>query len=289
MPNPIISHKYTADPTVIVYKDCVYLYTGHDEAPAGAGEYVMNEWLCFSSEDLVEWSDHGALLKPTDFTWGKSNAYASKVIERGGKFYWYVALTPFNSLHKAIGVAVADHPVGPFRDARGSALVSNQFELVAGSDNFDPTVLLDDDGQAYIFWGKNVCYYAKLKNNLIELDSDVKQIELPKFVEGANIHKRNGWYYLSYGYGFPEKVGYAMSKDINGHWEFKGILNEIALNCETNRPAIINFKGQAYFFYHNGALKDGGSHRRSVCIEHLFYNADETMKRIRMTPEGVRL
>lgn len=285
--NPIIRHKFTADPTVIVYDDTVYLYTGHDEAPPGTNQYLMKEWLCFSSRDMKAWIDHGSLLKPTDFSWGKSNAYASKVVERDGKFYWYVALTPSATDTKAIAVAVADSPLGPFRDARGSALISNQFQLQPGSDNFDPTVLLDTDGQAYIFWGKNVCYYARLKDNLVEVERAIKAIALPEFMEGAHIHKRNGWYYLSYGYGFPEKVGYAMSRTIHGPWEFKGILNEVAGNCETNRPAIIDFKGRSYFFYHNGVLKDGGSHRRSVCIDRLYYNDDGTMKRVAMTSEGV--
>ena len=287
--NPIIRHKYTADPTVVVHNDTIYLYAGHDEAPPGTHQYVMNEWLCFSSRDLVNWTDHSALLRPTDFSWGKSNAYASKVVERDGKFYWYVALTPANASYKTIGVARAETPTGPFRDVRGSALITNQFNMLPGSDNFDPTVLLDDDGSAYIFWGKKVCYYARLKNNLIELDDEIKVVNIPGFIEGAHIHKRHGWYYLSYGYGFPEKVGYAMSRNIHGPWEFKGILNEIAGNCETNRPAIVDFKGKSYFFYHNGGLPEGGSHRRSVCIDYLYYNPDSTMKRVVMTSEGVAL
>jgi beta-xylosidase len=286
--NPIIGHRYTADPTVIVYRDTVYLYTGHDEAPAGTHQYVMKEWLCFSSTDLATWVDHGALLRPTDFRWGKSNAYASKVIERDGKFYWYVALTPADGSSKAIGVAVAETPTGPFRDASGRPLISNQFDMKPGSDNFDPTVLLDDDGRAYIFWGKNVCYYAKLKDNLIEVDGEIKAVDIPQFAEGAHIHKRDGWYYLSYGCGFPEKVGYAMSRSVHGPWHFNGILNELAGNCETNRPAIVDFKGKSYFFYHNGGLPEGGSHRRSVCIDYLHYNADGTMKRVVMTSEGVQ-
>jgi hypothetical protein len=64
-------------------------------------------------------------------------------------------------------------------------------------------------------------------------------------------------------------------------------LNELAGNCETNRPAIIEFKGKDYFFYHNGALKDGGSHRRSVCVDYLHYNPDGTIKRVIMTSEGI--
>jgi beta-xylosidase len=285
--NPIIKHVFTADPTVIVYHDTLYLYTGHDEAPPGTYEYRMNEWLCFSSEDLIHWNDHSALLKPRDFSWGKSNAYASSVVTRNGKFYWYVAITPASNSGKAIGVAVASTPIGLFTDGRGSALITNDFNMVQGSDNFDPSVLVDDDDQAYIFWGKNTCYYAKLKDNMIELDSEIKTIDLPDFMEGAHIHKRDGWYYLSYGYGFPEKVAYAMSRSIHGPWEFKGILNELAGNCETNRPAITLFKGKWYFFYHTGGLKDGGSHRRSVCVDYLYYNPDGTMRRVMMTSEGV--
>jgi beta-xylosidase len=287
MANPIIAHKFTADPTVILSDGTVYLYTGHDEAPIDAHSYVMNEWLCFSSTNLVDWKDHGALLKPTDFKWGVSNAYASKVVEYDGRFYWFVALTPANSKGKAIGVAVADSPLGPFRDARGSALIDDRFGLVPGSDNFDPTVLIDDDGSAYIFWGKNVCYYAKLKDNIIELDGEIRPLNLPQFMEGAHVHKRNGWYYLSYGYGFPERVGYAMSRSIHGPWEFKGILNEIAGNCETNRPAILDIGSRTYFFYHNGGLKNGGSHRRSICIDHLVYRDDDTINRVIMTSEGI--
>lgn len=285
--NPIIRHKFTADPTVIAYNDTVYLYTGHDEAPPNTYGYVMNEWLCFSSKDMVYWTEHPVPLKAKDFTWAKGGAYASKVIERNGKFYWYVAVTHATIPGKAIGVAVADSPAGPFSDARNSALITKDKRILPNSDNYDPTVVIDEDGQAYIFWGKNICYYAKLKENMIELKGEISMVALPQFMEGAHIHKRDGWYYLSYGYGFPEKVAYAMSRNIYGPWEFKGILNEIAGNCETNRPAILDFKEKSYFFYHNGGLKDGGSHRRSVCIDNLYYHSDGTMQRVIMTSEGV--
>lgn len=287
--NPIIKHKFTTDPTALVYDNTVYLYTGHDESPVGVEDYVMNDWLCFSSTDMLNWMEHPVPLKAADFPWAKGDAYASKVIERNGKFYWYAAVTQATSTGKAIGVAVADNPTGPFRDAKGSALITSDMTASAvKKDDIDPTVLIDDDGQAYIFWGKAQCYFAKLKANMIELDREIKPVELPDFAEGAHIHKRDGWYYLSYGYQTPEKVAYAMSRNIEGHWEFKGILNEIAGNCETNRAAIIEFRGKPYFFYHNGALKDGGSHRRSVCVDYLYYNSDGTMKRIIMTSEGVQ-
>ncbi len=287
--NPIIRHKYSSDPTALVYDDTVYLFTGHDEAPADTENYVMNDWLCFSSRNMVDWTEHLYPLKATDFNWVKGDAYASKIIQRRNKFYWFVAVTPVAGTGKAIGVAFSENPTGPFRDARGTALITH--DMLPPTDNekanLDPTVLIDDDGQAHIFWGNGTCYHARLKENMIELDGPITIVDLPGFEEGAHIHKRNDWYYLSYGYGMPEKVAYAMSRNINGPWEFKGILNEIAGNCETNRPCIIDFKGKSYFIYHNGALKQGGSHRRSVCVDYLFYNEDDSIKRVIMTSEGV--
>ena len=289
--NPIIRHKFTADPTVIEYGGSVFLFTGHDEPPKGVDDYVMKDWLCFSSNDLVRWQEHASPLAATDFAWARGDAYASKVVHYNGRFYWFVAVSHASIPGKAVGVAVADHPAGPYSDAIRAALITQEMVPDKHIDkvNLDPTVLIDDDGTPYIFWGNSVCYFARLKPDLTGLDSSISTVPLPGFSEGAHIHKRNGWYYLSYGYGFPEKVAYAMSRRIEGPWVFKGILNEIAGNCQTNRPAILEFKGQSYFFYHNGALPDGGSHRRSVCIDRLYYNDDDTMRRIVMTSEGVSL
>lgn len=289
--NPIINNVFTADPTVLAWNDTIYLYTGHDEAPYPEERYVMKDWLCFSSKDLGTWTKGPHRLKATDFLWAKGDAYASKAIQYKGKFYWYVSVTHSTIEGKAIGVAVADNPLGPFTDARGSALITGDDVHTVDStgQNFDPTVLVDDDGVAYLIWGKGVCYYAQLGEDMISLKSAVRKISLPGFMEGAHLHKRREWYYLSYGYGSPEKVGYAMSRNIHGPWEFKGILNELAGNCETNRPAILHFKGKDYFFYHNGGLKHGGSHRRSVCLDYLYYNDDGSMKRVVMTSEGITL
>ncbi|WP_205514614.1 glycoside hydrolase family 43 protein [Longitalea arenae] len=287
--NPVIRHKYTADPAAIEYNGTVYMYTGHDEPPDGVENYVMKDWLCFSSKDMVHWEEHPVPLKATDFAWSKGGAYASQVIHRNGKFYWYVAVSHGSIPGKAIGVAVADKPEGPFTDALGKALITNETIGVPGENknNLDPTVMIDDDGQAYLFWGNSQYYYVKLKENMIELDGPIQKVDLPKFEEGAWIYKRNGWYYLLYGYDFPEKVAYAMSRNIGGPWVFQGIINEIAGNCKTNSPAILDYKGKTYFIYHNGGLPAGGSHRRSVCIDYMYFNVDGTIKKIIMTSEGV--
>ena len=289
--NPIIRNKYTADPAALVHNGTVYLYAGHDEAPAPEQRYVMHEWLCYSSTDMVTWTEHPSPLNVKAFAWAKDDAWASQVIARNGKFYWYAAVEHGTVTGKSIGVAVSDSPTGPFKDARGTALVTNDITTAVKIfwDDIDPTVTIDKTGQAYLFWGNSACYYAKLKPNMTELEGPIQTIKLPAFTEAPWVHQHNGWYYLSYATGFPEKIAYAMSRSLEGPWVYKGILNELAGNSNTNHQAIIDFKGKSYFVYHNGGVNtDGGSFRRSVCADNLFYNKDGTMKRVVMTSEGVQ-
>nr|WP_321410986.1 glycoside hydrolase family 43 protein [uncultured Carboxylicivirga sp.] len=296
--NPIITHKYTADPATLVYNDTVYLYAGHDEAPAGHNGYVLNEWLIFKSTDLKNWEEHPVPFRVNEFEWAAGSAWAAQTIEKDGKFYWFVTAYHGPTNGFAIGVAVADSPTGPFVDAIGAPLVTTDmtpapFKIDDGKrdmnwDDIDPTVFTDEDGQTYIFWGNSSLKWAKLKDNLIELDGDINYLEVPHFVEAPWVHKKGDWYYLTYSYKFPEKTAYAMSKSITGPWEFKGIINEVAGNCNTNHQAILEYKGKDYFVYHNGSIPtDGGSFRRSVCIDNLYYNPDGTIKKIIMTSEGV--
>ncbi|WP_345785676.1 glycoside hydrolase family 43 protein [Pelagicoccus sp. SDUM812003] len=289
--NPIITHKYTADPAAIVHDDTVYLYVGHDEdEPGGVEFYVLNEWLVFSSTDMVNWKEEGVALNAKDFKWAKGDAWASQVIERDGKFYFYSTVEHATIPGKAIGVAVSDSPTGPFVDAKGEALITNDMttDRPISWDDIDPTVWIEEDGQAYLFWGNQSCKWVKLKDNMTEIEGEIHILDLPKFTEAPWIHKKGDWYYLSYAAEFPEKIAYAMSRSIEGPWEYKGILNELAGNSNTNHQAIIEYKGKDYFFYHNGGADvHGGSFRRSVCIDYLHYNEDGTLKRVVMTTEGV--
>lgn len=298
--NPIITEKYTADPAALVYNDTVYLYAGHDQAANDFNFYDLREWLVYSSADMVNWKEHPVPLAVKDFEWASHNAWAAHVIEKDDKFYWYVTVFHDSIPGFSVGVAVADRPEGPFKDALGHALITNDmtkapFQIGDSSnmrdmdwDDIDPAAFTDDDGQVYIFWGNTTCHYAKLNDNMVELDGPIDTIGLPKFTEAPWVHKKGDWYYLSYAYGFPEKTAYAMSKSIRGPWEFKGILNEIAGNSNTNHQSIIEYKGKSYFIYHNGGINPhGGSFRRSVCIDYLYYNPDGTLKRVLMTTEGV--
>lgn len=296
--NPIITDVFTADPAPLVHGDTVYLYCGQDEARKDADGYRMNRWLCFSSKDMKTWKSEGSPLSPTNFLWAVGDAWASQVIERNGKFYWYAAVTHDKSHPgKAIGVAVADSPAGPFRDARGSALVVNEMTTATkiSWDDIDPTVWIDDDKQAWLFWGNKKCYYARLKSNMTELDGPISVVpddQAKDFEEAPWIHKRGNLYYLSYATGFPEKIAYATASKITGPWTYRGLLAEVAGNSTTIHQGIINFKGADYFFYHNGSLQRpnfGGSNRRSVCVDYLYYNPDGTMKRVVQTTEGLDL
>lgn len=287
--NPLFKHKYTADPAALVHEGKFYIYAGQDTGDGNG--YNMPNWCVFGTEDMETWYEYPTPLKANTFSWTSGNsAWASQVIERAGKFYWYVS-AEHRTGGKAIGVAVSDSPTGPFVDARGTALVTNNMTTAwtgISWDDIDPTVWIDEDGQAYLFWGNTQCYYAKLKSNMTELDSEIKPIFLPNFTEAPWIHKRGDWYYLSYAYQWPEKTAYAMSKSIEGPWEFKGILNELSGNSNTNHHGIVEFKGDWYFVYHNGGVSPGGgSYLRSVCLDYLYYNEDGTIKRIQMTTEGV--
>lgn len=285
--NPIITHYFTADPAAIVEKDTLWLFAGHDFA-GNQSKYVMKDWLTFSTTNMKDWTEYPVSLKITDFPWAKSgDAFAGHVTPRNGKYYWYISTN-----WSGIGVAVADRPEGPYKDALGKPLLTNKdcFNSTHSWACIDPAVFIDDDGQAWIFWGNRECYYAKLKENMIEIDGEIKQIEFDglSFTEAPWVHKHNGWYYLTYATGFPEKLAYAMSRNVNGPWEYKGLLNEIAGNSNTNHQAIVDFKGRPYFIYHNGGLQDGGSsYSRSICIDELHYNPDGSIKRIQMTTEGV--
>lgn len=295
--NPLFDDVFTADPAALVQGDTVYLYTGHDEAPNNDVFFEMHDWLVFSSQDMVNWQAHGPIMKATDFTWAKGDAWAAHMVEKNGKYYFYTTVR-----HKddkpgfAIGVASSDSPTGPFTDALGKALVTDDMTKHTPNDwdDIDPAIFIEENGDAYMFFGNLVPKYVKLKDNMIELDGEIKVIDLPKYTEASWVHKKDGYYYLSYACEFPEKICYAMSDSIHGPWQYKGILNEIAGNSETNHQSIISFKGKDYFIYHTGAIPpkkgqpSGGRFRRSVAVDALHYNPDGTLQRVIMSTEGIQ-
>ena len=166
--NPFVTYKYLGDPAALVDGGKVYIYAGHDECPDHQNRYVMNEWCILSTSDMKTFTEHAYTLKATDFPWARGEAWAGQVIKRGDKYYWFVTAEHKSIRGKAIGVAVADSPEGPFIP-QPEALITNDMTTKytpIGWEDIDPTVMVDDDGQAYIFWGNTQLYYARLKENM---------------------------------------------------------------------------------------------------------------------------
>ncbi len=300
--NPIVQTKYTTDPAPMVHNDTLYVYTGHDEK--GADFFWMQEWRIYSTTDMVNWTDHGSPLAIEDFSWGDDRAWAPQCIERNGKFYFYVPLHSKLSGTMAIGVAVGDSPTGPFKDALGKPLADGSWDYI------DPTVFIDDDGQAYLFWGNPRIYYVKLNEDMISFDGEVQSIEqtvegfgapdMKKrekgvkykdcYTEGPWFFKRDGKYYLMYAAGgVPEHIAYSMSDKPEGPWKYMGEIMPLQdTGSFTNHAGVANYKGNDYFFYHTGKLPGGGGFGRSVAVEQFKFNPDGTFPIINATDEGVK-
>lgn len=274
---PLIQTKYTADPAPYVHGDTVYLYTTHDEDDAEG--FKMLDWLLYTSTDMVNWQDRGAVASLKDFKWYKGNngAWAECVVERNGKWYMYC---PIHG--NGIGVLVADSPFGPFKDPLGKPLVWQKEHWY----DIDPSVFIDDDGQAYMYWGNPNVYYVKLNEDMVSYSGDIVQLpHIEDYQEGPWFYKRDGRYYLAFASTCcPEGIGYAMSSSPTGPWEYKGHIMDHTPRTRGNHPGIIDYKGRSYCFGLNYDLlrleTSRHAERRSVSAAEMEYNADGTIKEL---------
>ncbi|GAA4965767.1 glycoside hydrolase family 43 protein [Actinoplanes utahensis] len=290
--NPIVQTIYTADPAPMVHNGRVYLYTGHDEDDSTY--FTMREWRVYSSADMVNWTDHGSPMSLATFSWASADAWAGHVVARNGKFYWYVPVKNRSTGRMAIGVGVATSPTGPFTDALGRPLAEN--------GEIDPHVLVDDDGQAYLYWGNPNLWYVRLNPDMISYSGGVNRIPLTTagfgartgdpnrptlYEEGPWVYKRNGLYYNVFAARCcSEFIGYSTAPTPTGPWTYRGTVMPTQGGSFTNHAGVIDFNGGSYFFYHNGALPGGGGFTRSVAVEKFTYNADGTLPTITMTSAG---
>ena len=302
--NPVISAVYTPDPAPYVHGDTLYLFVDHDEDDATY--FKMKDWLVFSTEDMVNWTYLGAQVSTATFEWAAQGdrAWASQAVERNGKWYWYLCCN--TSDHKdALAVAVADSPTGPWKDAIGGP-------LAVGFGFIDPTVLIDDDGQAYLFWGNKGLWYGKLSDDMCSFVDGYSEVPgyrdpasfgelqlkmnwqkgkdewMTQYEEGPWVSKRNGTYYIVYpAGGVPEYMAYSTAPGIDGPWTFRGRIMDEAVNSFTIHGGNVNFKGKDYMFYHNGILPNGGGFHRSTAVEEFKFNEDGSIPFIPFTIEGV--
>ncbi len=267
--NPIISTMFTPDPAPFVYGDKVYLFTDHDEDGRNA-DFNMKDWLLFSTEDMVNWTYLGTQVTTATFSWARQGqrAWASQGVERDGKWYWYVCCNIATG-GDALAVAVADDPQGPWRDAIGKPLAE-------GFGFIDPTVFIDDDGRAYLFWGNKGLWYGELNDDMVSFKDGWKEVPgyrdpksfgelqskmnwargrnemMTQFEEGPWLMKRNGIYYLSYpAGGVPEHMAYSTAPTVHGPWTYRGRIMDEAENSFTIHGGNITFKGRDFMFYHN--------------------------------------
>ena len=213
--NPIVTNIFTADPSVVVDNGRLYMYTGRDEAPQDVPGYRMNEWRVFSTCDMKHWVDHGVPANLKTFAWATSDAFAVDVVKRDGKFYLYAPVKHATVPGVSIGVAVSDSPTGPFKDARGSALITNDMtkETPNDWDDIDPAVFIDDDGQAYLHYGSfGRMVAAKLNDDMISINGKMRETTPQGFFEGPFLTKRSGTYYEIYSAGSnPATIDYSTS------------------------------------------------------------------------------
>ena len=311
--NPVMTQRFGADPYALVYDGRVYLYmTGDDPMYDADGKLKENNYSniytinVISSADLVNWTDHGSVYAASDkgqATWGANSwapAAAYKNIDGKDKFFLY-----FANNGNGIAVLEGDTPYGPFTDPINGPLISRQTPTCAEvAWLFDPAVLMDDDGNAYIYFGGGVpkpemasnpgtARVAKLGADMISLDGDPIPIENVKYLfEDSGINKINGTYYYSYCSNFsmtPEAVkelGYEngeivtmKSDDPMGPFE---PANPVLKNPGfffgkggNNHHCMFEFNGTYYIAYHARILEenmgmDGGY--RSTNIDYIKFN-----------------
>lgn len=291
--NPIIRDQFTADPTARVFEGKLYVYPSHD-IPSPIDR--LKEWFCmadyhvFSSENLTDWTDHGVILSQENVPWVAPESYsmwAPDCVYKNGKYYFYFPSTPKGEGMRGfnIGVAVADKPYGPF---------TPQASPIKGVMGIDPCVLVDEDGQAYIYWSGRGMSVAKLKENMLELATEPVQIAgLPEgFKEGPFAFERNGKYYFTFPWvkDKTETLAYAMGDSPMGPFEFKGIImDESPVGCWTNHHSLVEYKGQWYLFYHHNDYSPEFDKNRSIRADSLFFNPDGTIQKVIPTLRGVGL
>jgi len=293
---------YTADPAPMVYGDTLYLFTTHDEDIIKNDFYTMENWYLFSTKDMENWENHGQILSLDDIEWADDRAWAPQCVERNGKFYFFYPAHVIDG-GMAIGVAIADNVLGPYKDIGHPLVYENDW------NDFDPTVFIDDDGKAYLYFGNPELRYVVLNEDMVSYDEEIGVVKVPmtiesfgkgghdeanddptgtSYAEGPWFYKRNGTYYLSFA-AFregqtDESIGYATSDSPTGPWKYGGTVMDEKGGIFTNHPGIIDFKGKSYLFYHTGELPGGSLFHRSVCVKEFKYAEDGSINTISKCP-----
>jgi len=292
--NPLITGQFSADPTARVFNGKIYVYPSHDiptptEKPGRKDWFCMEDYHVFSSSNLSDWTDHGVIVTQKQVPWVDGASYsmwAPDCVEKDGKYYFYfpanLAKDSTNRGGFGVGVGISDHPEGPF------VFQPKPMKNVHG---IDPCVLIDKDGQAYIYWVQGGLSVAKLKPNMLELDSEPKSITgLPNgFKEGPFAFERNGKYYFTYPLvqNKTEQLAYSIGDSPMGPFTFGGIIMDESPTCWTNHQSIVQYKNQWYLFYHHNDYSPNFDKNRSICADSLFFASDGSIRKVIPTLRGI--
>ena len=321
--NPLISQYFGADPGVMEYNGRVYIYMTDDHLLYSNGQVTketystINRLRCISSDDLVNWTDHGlinaagqnGIAKWAGNSWAPTAAH--KKINGKEKFFLY-----FANNANGIGVLTSDSPTGPWSDPNGHAMIDRKTANCTDVPwVFDPAVLVDDDGKGYLYFGGGTegkpsdhpksSRCVQLSDNMTSIVGTPVTIDAPYMFEDNGIHKYNGKYYYSYctnwntngnKYGLSTAaIDYMVSDSPLGPFTHKGeVFKNIGNFFGTtgnNHHTIMKFKDQWYLFYHAQYLQDNmglkGCGYRSTHIDKITMNSDGTMQQVKGTKTGI--
>jgi hypothetical protein len=286
--NPIVPPGvFIADPSAHVWKDGkLYVYGSRDES---SKYWCSWSYRVLSTDDLKSWQLSGESFsnksKGEEGPLMDSSLYAPDVQYRNGMYYLYYSMAAFQNPE---GVAVSSSPLGPF--------VNKKPIYLKGFNQIDPCVFIDDDGQAYYIWGQFNAKVAKLKPNMMELDTTTirENIVTQKehyFHEGGYMIKHNGLYYFIYAdvsrSGRPTCLGYATGKSPFGPFTYRGVIidnNNSDPVVWNNHGSLVQFKGKWYVFYHRAT--NGSVTLRKACLEPITFRADGFIPEVEMTSQG---
>lgn len=291
--NPVMPGWY-ADPEARIFQGKYWIY------PTCSAPYDEQTWFdAFHSDDLVHWTKAERILEMSSIAWAKRALWAPSPVERNGRYYYYFAANDIQSDDElgGIGVAVADRPEGPYRDALGKPLIDR---FVNGAQPIDPHVFVDDDGSAYLYyggWGR--CNVVRLGEDMISIgrfaDGETyKEVTPEQFVEGPCMIKRDGRYYFMWsegGWGGPDySVAYAIADAPTGPFRREGkiLQQDAAVATGAGHHGMLQIPGtdEWYIVYHRRPLGETDRNHRVVCIDRLTFAEDGRMEPVRMTFEG---
>ncbi|MFS0724630.1 glycoside hydrolase family 43 protein [Paenibacillus sp. 1P07SE] len=292
--NPLMPGWY-ADPEARIFEGKYWIY------PTWSAPYEeQTHFDAFYSDDLVHWTKVERILTMSDISWAHQALWAPSPVEQGGRYYYYFAANDIQSNEElgGIGVAVADRPEGPYRDALGKPLIGR---FVHGAQPIDPHAFIDDDGTAYLYYGGwDHCNVVRLGEDMTSLvpfeDGEIyKEVTPELFVEGPCMFKRNGRYYFMWsegGWGGPDySVAYAIADAPTGPFrrEAKILQQDPAVATGAGHHGILQVPGtdEWYIVYHRRPLEETDRNHRVVCIDRMTFAEDGRIEPVRLTFEGV--